>query len=591
VVAIAAVGVAAVAIVAALWGWLRPAPAPLLSQFSLALKSSQALQPPNPTGGARIALSQDGRALAYIGPAEGGTRLWLRRIDQLDATPIAGTEGASHPFFSPDGSRVGFIKNGTEVRIASLAGAPTVTLFDKANTSSGDWGDDGYVYFEVDSGVARMRASGGEIEPVYKVQPKVKEVATEWVHVLPGAKGILFRLRHVGQGPADFEIMAMPLPHGQAKSLVRGVYATYSTTGQLLVVTSDGKLIGIPFDPGKLVITGAPIALLEGIGVRNAGFNIDLSLARNGTLAYTTGGTLGSRRAAWVSREGLVTPVDSGWDPQGVIGSQSLSPDGKQLAVTLTRDGRRDVWVKQLPSGPFSRITFSDTSSGRPAWSADGRDVLYIVDRSGAGPGPVYARRADGTGSPRLLSSLDVGQATTSRDGRWLVLRTAPSPPATPDIVALRAGDTTLVPLVATSANEVYPALSPDGRWLAYSSNESGTPEVYVRPFPETASAKWQVSTAGGVEPAWSSTGRELLYITAKADMVSAEIPAGANFSVGKQRTLFSMAQFTQGGPVPSYSLSPDNKRFVVLREGEAGQPGELVVAENWARQLGGVAR
>ena len=138
--------------------------------------------------------------------------------------------------------------------------------------------------------------------------------------------------------------------------------------------------------------------------MRNGGFNIDLSLARNGTLAYTTGGTLGSRRAAWVSREGLATPVDSGWDPQGIIGSQSLSPEGKQFAVTLTRDGRRDIWVKQLPSGPFSRITFSDTSSGRPAWSADGRDVLYIADRSGAGVGPLYARRADGTGSPRLVT-------------------------------------------------------------------------------------------------------------------------------------------------------------------------------------------
>jgi len=137
---------------------------------------------------------------------------------------------------------------------------------------------------------------------------------------------------------------------------------------------------------------------------------------------------------------------------------------------------------------------------------------------------------------------------------------------------------------------ELYPALSPDSRWLAYTSNESGTPEVYVRPFPETASAKWQVSTAGGVEPAWSSTGRELLYINGKGDMVSAEIPAGAAFSVGKQRTLFSTSQFAGNGPIPSYSLSPDGKRFVVLREGEAGQPGELIVAENWMRQLAGVA-
>jgi Tol biopolymer transport system component/tRNA A-37 threonylcarbamoyl transferase component Bud32 len=573
------------ATVAALWGWLRPAPAPLLSQFSLALKPNQDLQPPLTVGGQRIALSRDGRLLVYSGPGDGGTRLWLRRMDQLGATPIGGTDAASNPFFSPDGNRVGYLKNGNEVRVASLAGAPTITLTDKANSTSADWGDDGYIYFEVDSGVARMRATGGEIEPIYQLQTKAKEVGSEWVHVLPGATGILFRLRHVGQGPGDFEIIAMPLPHGKARSLVRGVFATYSPTGHLLVITADGKLIGIPFNAKKLELTGAPIALLEGIGVRNGGFNIDLSLARNGTLAYTTGGTLGSRRAAWVSREGVTTPVDSGWDPQGVIGTASLSPNGKALAVTLTRDGRRDVWVKQLPSGPFSRITFSDTSSGRPTWSADGRDVLYISDRSGSGAGPVYSRRADGTGSPRLLTDRDVGQVISSRDGRWLLLRTASSS-ATPDLLGMKAGDTTLVPMVATPAVEFFPALSPDGRWLAYSSNESGSFEIYVRPFPETTSAKWQVSTAGGTEPTWSSTGRELLYINAKGDMVSAEIPAGGTFSVGRQRSLFSTSQLVGGGPVPSYSLSPDNKRFLVLREGEAGQPGELVVAENWLQQL-----
>ena len=180
---------------------------------------------------------------------------------------------------------------------------------------------------------------------------------------------------------------------------------------------------------------------------------------------------------------------------------------------------------------------------------------------------------------------MDLGQVTASRDGRWLILRTAPAS-GTPDIAGLKTGDTTLVPLVVSAALEFYPALSPDGRWLAYASNESGKSEVYVRPFPETASAKWQVSTAGGVEPAWSSTGRELLYINAKGDMVSAEIPPGATFSVGRQRALFSTSQFVTGGPVPSYSLSPDNKRFIVLREGEAGQPGELIVAENWTRQL-----
>jgi len=154
------------ATIAALWGWLRPAPAQPLNQFALALRPTEALQPPPNTGGARVAISPDGRMMVYLGPGEGGARLWLRRLDQLSATPIGGSEGASSPFFSPDGRRVGFIKEGTSVRLASLGGAPTVTLTDKANSTSGDWGDDGYVYFEVDSGLARMRPTGGPIEPV-----------------------------------------------------------------------------------------------------------------------------------------------------------------------------------------------------------------------------------------------------------------------------------------------------------------------------------------------------------------------------------------------------------------------------------------
>ena len=578
---------AAIALVAAglaLWGWLRPGPVAHLTQFSLALRPNQTMQQPAVTGGGRIALSPDGRALVYRGLAEGGNRLWLRRLDQLDGTPIAGTEGASSPFFSPDGQRIGFLKDGTLVRIASLAGAPTVTLYDKANSTSADWGADGYIYFEVDSGISRMRAGGGSVEPVFQISPERKEIATEWPVVLPGAAGLLFRLRHVGQGPTDFEIMAMPLPRGPARSLVRGIYARYAQR-QLLVVTSDGKLIAYPFDPKKLELTGPPVALIEGIGVRNGGFNVDLALAGNGTLAYTTGGTLGSRRAVWVSREGLATPVDPEWDPQGVLASATLAPDGKAIAVALLRDSGRDIWVKRLPNGPFSRLTFGDTASGRPSWSADGRDVLYISDRSGSGVGGVYARRSDGTGTARRLvpSDLDFGQVVAPRDGRWLLLRTGGG---NPDILGLKSGDSTLVPLVASSAAELFPARSPDGRWLAYASNESGQPEVYVRPFPETSAAKWQVSTAGGSEPVWSSTGRELLYINGKSEMVSAEIPPGGTFSVGRQRILFSVSQLYRAGPVPSFALSPDNKRFLMLREGETGQPGELIVAENWLQQL-----
>jgi serine/threonine-protein kinase len=580
------------AIGAALWGWLRPAPALPVTQFSLGLRTNQMMQAPLPTGGGRIALAPDGRALAYSGPAEGGSRLWFRRFDQLDATPIAGTEGASSPFFSPDGQRIGFVRSGTTVRVASLAGAPTVTLFDKANTTSGDWGADGYIYFEVDSGIARMRASGGDVEPVYVISPERKEIATEWVRVLPGAKAILFRLRHVGQAPPDFEIVAAPVPgpNRQAHSLVKGVYATYAPSGHLLVVTAEGKLIAIPFDLKKLQLTGPPVALIEGIGVRAGGFNIDLTLA-NGTLAYTTGGALGSRRVMWVSRDGGVTQVDPDWDPQGVIETATLSPDGKSIAVALTRDGRRDIWIKQLPTGPFSRITFGDTSSVRPAWAPDGREVYYVHDRSGSGVGPVYVSRADGTGTPHLIKSStvdDYGQIVPVRDGRRLVLRNAPVGAGSSDLLAMNLADTTLTPLVASPAQELWPALSPDGKWLAYGSNESGSFEIFVRPFPETTTARWQISTAGGSEPVWSSTGRELFYINGRTEMVAAEIQPGAPFSVGRQRVLFSVAPFTRPGPIPSYSVSPDDKRFLLVREGEANQQSELVVAEHWLEGLKG---
>jgi eukaryotic-like serine/threonine-protein kinase len=571
---------------AALWGWFRPAPVQPVTQFSLALRPSEALQPPQNTGGARVAVSPDGRMMVYLGPGDAGARLWLRRLDQLTATPIAGSEGGTSPFFSPDGRKVGFIQQGTSVRIASLDGAPTITLTDKANSTAGDWGEDGYVYFEVDSGIARMRPTGGPIEPVYKISKD--EVGTEWPFVLPGGRSLIFRQRRSGQGPADFDIMAMKLPNGPAHALTHGVYARYSPTGHLLVVTSEGKLVATPLDPDKLELTGSPVALIEGVGVRAGGFNIDLSLSSNGTLVYTTGGTLASRRAFWVSRDGQATPMDASWDPQGIIQNISLSPDGKELAVELVRNGKSDIWVKQLPTGPFSRITFGDTASVRPTWSPDGREVYYVTDRQGTGVGGIYAHRADGTGNARqlIVSKLDFGQIVPSRDGRWLLTRTPANSPGSGDIYAFRMGDTTPVTLVATQATEMFPALSPDGRLLAYSSTESGNPEIYVRPFPETGTAKWQVSTAGGSQPQWARSGRELFYINGKNQMVSAAIRPGAAFSVGEQRVLFSTSAFAAGGGVHSYAVSPDDRRFVMLREGEAVQQSELVLAQNWLQEL-----
>ena len=304
-------------------------------------------------------------------------------LDQLEATPIAGTDGASHPFFSPDGNRVGFIRNGTEVRIASLAGAPTVTLSDKVNSSAADWGDDGYVYFEVDSGLARMRATGGEIEPVYKIQPKAKEIATEWVHVLPGAKGILFRLRHVGAGPGRLR------DHGDAAAAGHGAVAGPRRLRDLLAHgPSPGRHLGRQADRHPVRPEEAPAhrrADRAARGDRGAERRIQhRPLARPERHAG-----LHHRRHARLPPRGVGEPRGAG-DAGGLrLGSAGCHRVGEPVARREAACGRADArrppghLGQAAPSGPFSRITFSDTSSGRPAWSADGRDVLYAVDRSG----------------------------------------------------------------------------------------------------------------------------------------------------------------------------------------------------------------
>jgi serine/threonine-protein kinase len=579
---LAALGVAGVATAAALWGWLRPVPREPLTQFSVALPKSEELQPPPPGGGGRITISPDGRQVVFVGPGQGTSQLWLRRVDQLTSTPITGTEGGYSPFFSPDGRQVGFIKNGNTLRVASLDGTPTVTLIDTVNTVSADWSSDGWIYVEGGAGILRIRATGGAAEPVYAVSAERHEIGAEFLNVLPGG-GLLYRLRYGGKGQSEFQIAAMKVPGSSPKLLTRGVFARYAPSGHLLVVTAEGKLIAIPFDAAKLAVTGPPVALLEGVGVRDGGFSIDLALSQNGTLVYTTGAAIGSRRVVWVTREGGVSPVDPSWDPQGAIENLALSPDEKTLAVSLSRNGKRDVWVKALPSGPFSRITFGDTGSTRPVWAPDGRSLLYISDRVGSGVGPVYQHRADGTGDATLVfrGSMDWGQIAPSRDRQWLVLRSAQTT-GNAGIYGLRQGDTSATPLVTSGGNNLFPALSPDDRWLAYGSDESGTMEIYVRPFPQTSSAKWQVSTAGGSRPVWSKSGRQLYYISAKNELVAADIRPGATFLVGEQRALFSFAPFFQLGSVPSYAVTADDKRFVMLREGESAQESELIVAIHW---------
>jgi eukaryotic-like serine/threonine-protein kinase len=574
----------------AAWGWLRPEPAPEVNRFSLYLPTEQALAGVAQSGN-RVAISPDGKRIVYVGPGQRGIQLWVREHDQLNSTPVPGTEGGASPFFAPDGRHIGFIINGQKLRTVSLDGGPTQSVSDSINATAGDWGQDGYIYTEVDSGIARIRASGGPQEPLYNFFAH-KEAGAEWPSLLPGGKGLLFRTRRPNQAVNDFQIVVMPLPKGEPKVLMRGVLARYSPTGHLLVLTSDGKLVGVPFDVNKLAITGPPIGLVEGIGVEVGGFSANVALSDNGTLVYTTGTAVRGREPVWVGRDGRESPVDSTWQPQGTISAFSLSPDGRALAVDLVQNGNDAIWIKQIPTGPSSRLTFGDTANLRPTWSADGRSLVYIGSASTNGGIPM-SRRADGTGTPQTLmrSSFAWAHAIETRDGKWVVARRSFFETGAGDIYAVRKGDTTLVPLVTGPASEVMPAVSPDGRWLAYTSNESGVPEIYVRPFPDAASARWQVSTAGGASPVWSHSGKELFYRSADEALMTVGIHPGPNFAFDLPKRVFSTSAFVGINPIQSFDVSPDDQRFLFLRETAQNERNELIVVQNWTAEVAARAK
>jgi Tol biopolymer transport system component len=410
-------------------------------------------------------------------------------------------------------------------------------------------------------------------------------LGAEWPVVLPGAKGLLFRVRRQGQGVADFEIVAMELPKGKPHVLMRGLYARYSESGDLAVVSSEGKLLIAPFNAKTLELTGPPVALYEGL--ESNAYSCGVALSKAGTLIYMTLSQSSARELVWVTRDGAASPVDQSWKVGGTITNFSLSPNGRSIALDVLRAAGADVWVKQIPGGPFSRITFGDTAAFRPTWMPDGGSVMYLLDR-GDGGGVPAVRRADGVGAQRRLlpPKYANGQAFASADGKWLIVRSVLAEAGNGDILAAHIGDSVLTPLVATSAREVTPALSPDGKFLAYASDESGTNEVFVRPFPDVATARWQVSTSGGSAPLWSHSGKELFFRNGHNDLQVAQVSESPTFTVGAQKPLFPLAPFTFGGPAQQYAISPDDKRFLMLRETAAGELGTLIVSEHWFEEL-----
>ena len=574
--------IAAAIAVAALFiaglGWLRPEPPRPVQRFGIVLPDSQALAVT--VNGTRLAISPDGRTVVYVGgEIDGPPRLWVRQLDELRATPLAGTERAINPSFSPDGKRIAFATYAPRgLKVVPVGGGSVLTLTDSLVDQGGvSWGTDGYIYYDghlEGDGIARIRETGGKPEIASRPDSSKGENYHHLPSALPNDRGVLLTITHNG-GPGTSEIGVLDSRSGQHKVLTRGLAARYAPSGHLVFATIDGMLMAAQFDLDRLALTSDPVLLADGLSIQGNA-RIDVSLSSSGTLVYTAGRSIGgARELVWVTREGRATSVDSSWSGS-LTGHPALSPDGHAVALSMGEGSGRQLWVKHLDRGPASRVS---DAGWAPSWSPDGTELVFSNGSS------IQRVPADGSRLPAVVRATGGVAASLSQDGKWLVYSFRG------DVFGVQsASDTTIKTLVAEQGNQGVPTLSPDGRWLAYASNETGLYQIFVRPFPDTKVAKRQVSVTSGFFPRWSRNGRELFYYDITAgDLWVADIAPGPVFAAGTPKRLFSAVPF---GPLGTnyYDVSPDGRRFLFTRSktsaGMSTPVDELILVQNFFEEL-----
>jgi hypothetical protein len=389
----------------------------------------------------------------------------------------------------------------------------------------------------------------------------------------------------VSQHDGRRAIAVADLRTGKHTVLFPGARAYYAASGHILYATADNKLFAVPFDADRLQVTGTPILVSERVRPTIVG-PLDFAVSASGTLVYAYDDAADERELVWVGRDGTIRgSVDSSWREPFV--GLSISPDGSRVAVGV-RGAGSNIWVKPVAGGPALRLTLESSLSEEPVWTPDGRSVSYVS--GGNTSGEVWMKRIDGSAQPVILlkPARPISEHAWSPDGGWLVVRTTTPTAGSGDILGLRpTTDSIPVPLVASPNSEYSPAISPDGRWLAYSTFEAGRFETFVVPFPDPGSAKWQVSTQGGTSPRWSPRGNELFYLDARLNLMSAEVRTTPTFSVIGTRRLFDASGFVMASiSRRNYDVAPDAERFLMIRRPGGSTTSHLVVVENWFEEL-----
>ncbi len=531
----------------------------------------------------QLAVSPDGSQVVFLK----ANQLVLRQLDEPQMTPIAGTEGASYPFFSPDGKWVAFFSAGKLRKIATTGGSP-ITLCDAQSGRGGSWGDDGRIVATLSStgGLFELPSSGGTPRPLTDLNGESAGVTSHrWPQVLPHAKGVLFTATIAGGAIGSVRVLSR---NGKAKTLVENApYGRYLASGHL-VYYSGGKVFAVPFDLDRLEITGPPTLLVDGVAadpVRGAIFEVSLS----GTLLYLPGDQAAGRTLFRLSPSGAAEPLSAS---PGTYLTPRLAPDGKRLAAAVVQGPEQHLWIYDLAAGEVKPLTFGSEPQLLPVWTPDGQ---FVVFRSGSSLAWV---RSDGSGKVERLAAANLNPlpSSISKDGRFLAFAGDDGATGLDLYVSeldLNAGSLRLGQprvLLRLAGGQYAPAISPDGAWLAYTSDESGHAEVYVAPFsPEgaAASGRWQVSDAGGVYPEWSRSGRTLFYRSSDRHVMAADYTVkGGSFVADKPREWVARRLGVAGG-FPSFSVTPEGNRVLGIFEPEKSDPATtLRIVLNVASEL-----
>jgi serine/threonine protein kinase len=570
--------------VGAAYVFQAPKPAPVV-RSSILPPAGTAFVTMLPASGPPV-LSPDGTRLAFTARDEKSkVLLYVRPFTSLTALPLAGTEDATYPFWSPDSREVGFFIPGKLKRI-NAGGGPPQNVCDAVSGRGGAWGQDGVIVFtpSATQPLFRVSAAGGTPEPASKLDLSRADNSHRWPWFLPDGKHFLFWARS-SRGSPENELFVGELGSLQAKALAKAESTAVYASGHLLFMR-DQSLMAQPFDPRRIELSGEPVPIAEHVAVNGATARPLFSASQTGTLIYQSGETSGGWNLLWFDRDGKqrgsIVQVDRYLTP-------TLSPDGKRLAAMIFAgaQGIGDIWIFDLTRGTSTRLTFGGDSHLDPVWAPDGKTVFYAS--TAKGPPHIYAKAADGSGPERtVLESPDTVELPrgVSPDGRFLVYERRMNKTETGYHLWVLPlfGDGKPFPIVQDAFDEGLPAVSPDGKWMVYQSNESGRREVYITAFPG-GGAKWQVSTSGGTSAKWRRDSKELFFLDPTDKIVAVDVNASGNaVRLGTSHDLFQTVGIQREyGP---FDVSADGKRFLLnsgnLKEGS--DPFTLVL--NWPAEL-----